>query len=143
MPSSIQKMFLDFREEFVPLNEIFPTNSIKLLEDLYIGMDCEITDPSVIQDLCLNGKLKRLNISSSASKAFSEGALWLAAPQTLQDLTLHVPPDKGIPRILEELLRLTAGIGAEPQYSRTCAPRPAFGPISGHAAAGKAGAQPL
>ena len=109
MPSSIRELDLEVAEGSMSLDDIFPAHGAKLLEKLTLG-DEEFSriDPAIVQKLCLNGKLRHLSINAAASKAFSVGASWRAVPHTLEDVTLELPFDKGIPRILEQLPRLTA-----------------------------------
>ena len=107
MPSSIRKVCLHLTEGSAPLEEIFSAQSAKLLEDLVLGEGCESTDPTTVQELCLNGKLKRLSLdAAAASRAFSVGASWRAVPHTLEDVTLELSLNKGIPKILEQLPKL-------------------------------------
>ena len=74
-----------------------------------------MSDPDTLRRLCLNGSLKQLSITSkdkrtefdgAAAGAFSLHAPWQTVPQTLQDVCLDLPLDKGIPRILEQLVSL-------------------------------------
>ena len=109
LPSSIRKVWFHLLEGSEPLEEVFPAQSTKLLEDMSIGYFCKSKEPAIVQELCLNGKLKRLSIDAiAASKAFDVGALWRAVPVTLEDVTLELSLDKGIPVILEQLPRLTS-----------------------------------
>ena len=109
MPSSIQEMWLEVAEGSISVKDVFLAHGAKLLEKLTLGdEDFSSIDPAVVQELCLNGKLRHLSINAAASKAFSVGASWQAVPHHLEDVTLELPLDNGIPRILEQLPRLTA-----------------------------------
>ena len=93
----------------MPLRDIFPVHSAKLLEKLTLHDEKFASiDPAIVQELCLNGKLKLPQLNATASRAFSDSASWRAVPHTLQNITLELPLDKGIPRILEQLPRLTS-----------------------------------
>lgn len=119
MPDSIQKVSLTLSDGSVPLQEIIPAHSAKSLEELLVltnATHCEgeigqgFTDPEVVKEVCLNGKLRRLVMEdvSFHAGAFSVAALWQAIPHTLEDVSLELALDEGIPRILEELINLTA-----------------------------------
>ena len=116
MPSSIYGVALSLPKGSVPLKTIFPPGSAKLLGKLTIREDPEqVTDSETIRRLCLNGFLKHLTIKyeevetecdGAAAGAFSVHAPWQLVPKTLQNVYLDLPLDKGIPRILEQLLSL-------------------------------------
>ena len=116
MPCSIHGVDLSLLPGSVPLNAIFSAHSAKLLAYLSIVQDPEeVTDPETVNRLCTNGSLKRLSIKSeetssecdgAAAGAFALHAPWQLVPQTLQDVCLDLPLDKGIPRVLEQLLSL-------------------------------------
>lgn len=119
MPDSIQKVSLTLSDGSVPLQEILPAHSAKSLEELLVPTNAfycatEIgqgfTDPEVVKEVCLNGKLRRLEMEdiSFHAGAFSGAALWRAIPHTLEDVHLELSLENGIPRILEQLLNLTA-----------------------------------
>lgn len=105
MPSTIQKVRLNLFKESLPLEDVLPGHSCKLLEELVICQDSMVAGLGPIQDLCLSGKLRCLKIHSihGSVDAFSKHAVWEAIPQTLQHLTLPLHLDKGIPMILEQL----------------------------------------
>lgn len=106
MPDSIQKLRLDL-DDSVDLEVIVPAHSARMLEELLLlGIEgSDFSKPAAVQDLCLNGRLKclRMTHASFHAGAFSVGAIWHAVPQTLQDVTLALPLNVGIPTILEQL----------------------------------------
>ena len=126
MPSSVQKVVLQIDEESVPLKEIMPANSADSLEVLVLGMGFKRAELATVQQICLNGRLKRL--SSPSYRAFAVSASWQAVPQTLEDVTLDLSLGKGIPIILEQLFNLTTLIikhkrsGSHPHLDRPLDP---------------------
>ncbi len=116
MPSRIGNVRVSLLQGSVSLEAMFSAHSAQLLESLTIQEDPEKgTDPETVRRLCLNGKLKSLKIespeamndhASPAAGAFSLQAPWQAVPHTLQEVYLDLPLDKGIPRILEQILSL-------------------------------------
>ena len=119
MPESIQDVKLVLFDGSIPLKDILPLHSAKLLESLTIVEEPGlITDTEMIQQLCFNGKLKHLEVGSekfdeldggfdgAAAGAFSVQAPWQGIPQTLQVVILQLSLDKGIPKILEQLPNL-------------------------------------
>ena len=105
MPSSIQKVVSQLYEESVPLKEIIPASSPKQLEVLVLGMGFKTTDHATVQQICLNGRLKRLR--GPAHRASAVSASWPAVPHTLEEVALDLPLGEGLPTILEQLLNLT------------------------------------
>ena len=119
MPRGIRDVRLSLSQGCVPLKAIFPAHSGLRLEALSIVDDPEkLTEAETIRRLCLNGKLKNLRvictepkndrIAAAAAGAFALRAPWQAVPHTLKDVFLDLCLDKGIPRILEQLLSLTS-----------------------------------
>lgn len=121
MPSSIRIVRLSLFQGSVPLKAIFPAHSAQQLQSLSTVEDPErVTEAETIRRLCLNGKLTHLRIewaepqnnriaaAAATAGAFSLHAPWQAVPHTLQDVFLDLCLDKGIPRILEQLLNLTS-----------------------------------
>ena len=108
MPSSIREVDLEVAKGSMSLSDMFPAHGAKLLDKLTLGHEEFFLsiDPAIIQELCLNGKLRHLRIDDAASKSFSVGVSWRAVPHTLEVITLELPLDNGIPRILEQLPRL-------------------------------------
>ena len=110
MPSSMRKLSLSFTAESATLKELFLGQSATALEELNILEDYDnFTDPDTVKELCLNGKLRSLTIlysSDAAGGAFSVDASWQAVPHSLQEVTLYMPLDRGIPKILEQLPNL-------------------------------------
>ena len=111
VPGSIHKVLLQNVQGLPPLQELMPAHSTTMLEELTI-LDCDgfdSTDFGAVKELCMNGKMRclRLDDPSFHAGAFSEGALWQAIPQTLEDMALTLPLDEGIPRSLEQLSGLT------------------------------------
>ena len=110
MPGSLQKVDLALDRDTVPLQDILTPESARCLEELTVWQNGQpFTDAEALKALCLNGKLRclRLDYPTFHAGAFSVGAVWQAVPQTLQELTLTLPLNEGIPRILESFLSLT------------------------------------
>ena len=108
-PNSIRKVHVDHGREWLPFQKVLPAHSSSSLEELVIETDApRFTDPEAVKALCLNGKMRCLRMDSAAAHAgaFSANASWQAVPQTLQEVSLGLPLDKGIPRILEQLPNL-------------------------------------
>ena len=147
MPSTIQKVRLKLFKESLPLQDILPRHSCKLLEELTLSEGLNpvgrIASIGPIQDLCLNGKLRCLEIDSvyGSVRAFSERAVWQVIPQTLQHVKLALHLDGGVPMILEQLRSLLTlslkHTSVESSYMHLDRPS---GSIPGHAQAG--GAEP-
>ena len=116
MPGGIQQVTLNIMSADMLLGEILPARSARRLRALSIKKEFgsnEFPDPETVKRLCLNGKLSCLDLSgiegsvpAFSGGAFSYDASWQAVPWTLQDVTLDVPLDKGIPTIVEQLCRL-------------------------------------
>ena len=109
MPNSIRKVSLTLHKGSAPVQEIMPLHSAMALEELTILEETNgFTDPEAVMALCLNGKLRCLRMDSPAAHAgaFSVNASWQAIPRTLQEVSLSLPLDEGIPRILEQLPNL-------------------------------------
>ena len=110
MPSRLQKVHLLLLEQSLPVEEVLPGHSRRLLESVYLCEDHKVAETATIKELCLNGRLKCLTIISEYGTvdAFSVDASWQAIPQTLEYLSLSLHLDKGIPLILEQLHSLEA-----------------------------------
>ena len=108
MPSHLQKVSLFLYEDSLPLQELIPAHVASHLEELELDEDFRAEDLKAVQDLCLDGKLRCLNIGAytRAGGPLCMDASWQAVPRTLQHVTLHVPLDAGIPRILEQFVSL-------------------------------------
>ena len=100
----------NFQAARLSVKSSFAMHSSTPLEELTILRDCPgVMNPEAVKATCLNGRLRRLKIDTATALAgaFSVDASWQAVPQTLQKVTLALPLDEGIPRILEQLLSLT------------------------------------
>lgn len=110
MPSSIRKVRFEHGREWMPCQDVLPAESTPLLEELEILSDSPcFTDPKAFKTLCLNGKLRclRMDFAAAHAGAFSANASWQSIPRTLQEVSLGLPLNEGIPRILEQLPNLT------------------------------------
>ena len=111
MPDGVRKVHLHRTREWVPFQEFLPVHSTTSLEDLAIEHDGPgFTDAEAMKAVCLNGRLRCLKVDYAAAHAgaFSVRASWQAIPRTLQEVSLSLPLDEGIPRILEQLPNLTS-----------------------------------